>query len=1548
MSNLGTNESIEGIAVIGMSGRFPGAKNLEQYWQNLRDGVESISSFSDQELKSSGAGSALLSNPAHVKAGGILEDIELFDASFFGFNPSEAEIIDPQQRIFLECAWEALENAGYDSEAYEGSIGVYAGVSMNTYLLNNVLPGGKKIGLQGITEPVEGYQTFLANDKDFMPTRVSYKLNLKGPSVAIQTACSTSLVAIHFACQSLRNYECDMALTGGVSTRVPQKAGYLYQEGIINSPDGHCRAFDAKAQGTVGGEGVGIVVLKRLADALADGDYIYAVIKGSAINNDGSSKVGYTAPSVDGQMEVIAMAQALAGIEADTVTYVETHGTGTPLGDPIEITALTQVFRGNTEKKGFCAIGSVKTNLGHADAAAGVAGLIKTVLALKHRMIPPSLQFEQPNPKIDFQNSPFYVNTMLSKWKTNDAPRRAGVSAFGIGGTNAHAVLEEAPAVKPSDSSRPWQLLLLSAKTDTALETATTNLAEHLKHHSEVNLADVAFTLQLGRRNFDYRRLVVCRDLEDALDALESLDPKRVVTAVQESNDRPVAFMFTGQGSQYVNMALELYQIESIFREQVDHCAELLIPYLGLDLRDVLYPREAQAAEATEKLNQTFISQPALFVIDYALARLWMEWGVLPQTMIGHSIGEYVAACLAGVFSLQEALSLAAARGLLMQELPGGAMLAVPLPENEVGPLLGRELYLAAINAPTRCVVSGPSEAVDRLERRLTEQGVSCRRLHTSHAFHSALMDPILDPFTNEVKKIQLSPPQIPFISCTTGTWISDAEATDPAYWVRHLRHAVRFSDGIQELMEEEDRILLEVGPGQTLSSLAKLQGKKAAGKIVLASTRHPKDSQSDIAVLLNTLGRLWLAGAGVNWPGFYVRERRHRVPLPTYPFEHQRFWIEPQESAYDVNADQGSLRKKPNLADWLYLPSWKRSGTPKLFGHRTLADQKLSWLVFIDECGVGSKIVKRLEQAGHDVTSVTIGEQFSSVSEGIYTINPQAHDNYNTLLKELRTLGKVPSRIIHLWSVTSNDDTPSGIAFLENSQDLGFYSLLFLARAIGKQRDIASQIDVITNNIQEVTGEEVLYPEKATVLGPAKVIPQEDANITCRSIDIVLPEPGSWPEEKLIDQLIEELVAKPSDSIVAYRGKHRWVQSFEAIQMDGAAKGTLRLREQGVYLITGALLEFGLVVAEYLARAVQAKLILTKHPSFPARDEWKQWLEAHDDQDRVSRKIRRMQTLEELGAEILVIGADVSNQDQMQAVVTQAYERFGHIHGVIHAAVGISGEKQFSPIVEISQAECEQHFRAKVHGLIVLEKVLQGRMLDFCVLTSSLSGVLGGLGFVAYSAANHFVDAMAHKHNQTNGVRWTSVNWDGWQVEEETEQDPTYGVEPEEMLSSEEAVEVFDCVLSMNGTTQVIISTSDLQTRADRWINPGLLREAEHAEKLKSSSLHPRRNLSTDYIAPKSELEQTIATIWQELMGIDQVGVHDNFFELGGDSLLATQLTSRLRDAFQVNIPLRSLLEAPSIAELAVRIEEILMKEISEMSDYEAQHQLEGLNLAE
>ena len=924
----------DSIAIIGMSGRFPGAKDIETFWQNLLDGVESISTFAEDELEPGDP--AWLKNPNYVKAGAILTDIDQFDAGFFGYSPKEAAILDPQQRIFLECAVVALEDAGYDPETYPGAIAVYAGGGINTYLINNVSPGLGYANNRSFLETVGDVQMTIGQAPDFLPTRVSYKLNLTGPSVNIQTACSTALVAVHSACQSLLNTECDMALAGGVAIRLPQKTGYLHQEGAVFSPDGHCRAFDAQAQGTVFGNGAGIVVLKRLSDAIADQDSIYAVIKGSAINNDGSLKVSYAAPSVEGQAAVIAEAQAVAGIDASTVSYIEAHGTATPLGDPIEIAALTQAFRETTTETGFCAIGSVKTNVGHLANAAGITGLIKTVLALKHQQIPPSLNFERPNPNIDFAGSPFYVNTKLSPWAAKDTPRRAGVSSFGMGGTNVHVVLEEAPLTGNRESGignreRSSHIFTLSAKTEKALHELRQRYLSYLESHPETELANICFTANVGRKHFNHRLAVVVEsrsalprseERSQLQEQLANVTPEILGQTKTSEKTAGVAFLFTGQGSQYLNMGRQLYDTQPTFRDTLEQCDRILRSYLEIPLLEVLYPQGEARGKNKEKqipnsvsaawcvsskphtphptphtLEQTAYTQPALFALEYALFQLWKSWGIEPDVVIGHSVGEYVAACVAGVFSLEDGLKLIAHRGRLMQALPeAGTMVSLLAPLERVKEAIQpyeNDVSIAAINGPESVVISGKQEAIDSICETLESEGIKTKKLTVSHGFHSPLMEPILAEFETIARQVSFSRPHLKLISNLTGQVATNDIATAD-YWVRHIRQPVQFSASMNSLEQQGVEIFLEIGPKPILLGMGR-QCLLEHESLWLPSLRPP---QADWQQLLNSLVKLYLQGIPVNWLGFDQDYPRCREHLPTYPFQRQRYWIEPKKLA--------------------------------------------------------------------------------------------------------------------------------------------------------------------------------------------------------------------------------------------------------------------------------------------------------------------------------------------------------------------------------------------------------------------------------------------------------------------------------------------------------------------------------------------------------------------------------------------------------------------------------------------------------------------------
>jgi amino acid adenylation domain-containing protein len=1477
-----------GIAIVGMACRFPGADSVERFWENLTGGVESIAAFTDEQLRAAGVSESDLANPRYVRARGVIAEPAGFDAGFFGYSPREAEIMDPQQRVFLECSWEAFEDAGLDPARIAGDVGVFAGVGMNTYVFN-LLPDPE------ILESVGSFQLSISNDKDFLASRVSYKLGLRGPSLSVQTACSTSLVATHLACQSLLAGECDAALAGGVAIRLPQETGYHHHEGSVFSPDGHCRAFDARAGGFVAGNGAGVVLLKRLQDALRDGDPIHAVIKGSAINNDGALKVGYTAPSVDGQARVIAQALAVAGVPPETIGYVEAHGTGTDLGDPIEIAALAQAF-GSQLRQGSCAIGSAKTNIGHLDSAAGVAGLIKAALVLERGQIPPSLNFETPNPKLELERTPFRVNDRLTGWPAGSEPRRAGVSSMGIGGTNAHIVLEEAPAREESTPGRPWQLLPFSARGETALAAAAERLAGHLRSHPDFDLADAAYTLQTGRRRFDHRAFALARTAEEAVTALDGRDPERFAVGAGEADS--VVFLFSGQGSQHPGMAAELYRSEPVFREQIDLACAHLLPRLGFDLRTQLFPPAEEAEAAAARLDRTEITQPALFVVEHALARLWMSWGVRPRAMIGHSVGEYVAACLAGVFSLDDALELVAERGCRMGEMPAGAMLAVSLSEGEVRPLLGEDLSLAAVNAPGRTVVAGPDAAVEALSARLAARGVRHGRLRTSHAFHSAMMEPAIAPFAVALRRVRLRPPSIPFVSNVTGTWITAEEATDPEYWARHLRGAVRFSEGMAELLREPGRIFLEVGPGNALATLVR---EREGSPVALASLPHPNDRRSDLAFVLTALGRLWLAGIEVDWESLHAGERRRRVPLPTYPFERRRYWIEGTGplGIGKVEARHLGLSKRPDPADWLYAPTWRRAAAPARAPFEGLR-------LVLGGGEIGGEIAGRLRAAGEDVVTLEPGEDAAS------------------RLAELRA-GERPVRsIIHL-------DSLEGKGF-EAAQEHGFWSLVRLAQALAESPGPVD-VCVVAAGLFDVTGREELRPERATLLGPARVIPWELPHVSCRVVDV---EPPLDPE-----QLLREIAAGPTDArVVALRGPHRWLPDFEPIRLDGETVLSPRLREDGVYLVTGGLGGVGSEIARSLAAGRRVRLALLGRTPLPPREEWSARVAAEDE---IAGKIRRLLALEEMGAEVLPLTGDVADRDALERAIGEIRRRFGALHGVVHAA-GVPGGR-------LMQLKTVGEPDSRVLGVLFLDDLLRDEPLDFLVLTASFGALFGEPGQVDLCAASAFFDAFAQLRSRRPGPSVLTIDWDTWR-------DVGIAADvrglPEELLRAREQAlataiapaegrAVFARLLEHSETPQVVVSTRDLGAVGER------LRSLMRGGPAPIRAAHARPELRSAYEPPRNDTEAALAAIWQDLLGIERIGVNDNFFDLGGHSLLATQVMSRVRETLGVDLSLAALFETPTVGGLAGRVAsrteppendelEALLREIEGLSPEEAE----------
>ncbi|MBL3648685.1 type I polyketide synthase [Bacillus sp. RHFS10] len=1481
------------IAIIGMAGRFPGAGNLDEFWKNLVNGKESISFFTDEELKASGMDDQLLKHPNYVKAKGILEDPDRFDADFFQYSSREAELMDPQFRLLHECAWEALEDAGCDPERTTGKIGVYTGTSPNLEWITR---------FAGKLDGTEQFSSMLLNDREFFSTQLAYKLNLHGPSITMQTACSTSLVNIGAACQALQNGACDAALAGGVTVSTPLRSGYVYQDGMIQSPDGHCRPFDEEAGGTVFGDGAGIVVLKRYEDAVKEGHTIYTVIKGVGMNNDGSRKVGFTAPSVEGQTEVLKNAYENAGIDPNTVGYIEAHGTGTKMGDPIEIEALSQVFK--SDKPMSIPIGSVKSNVGHLNSASGIAGLFKAVLSIKHKTILPSLNYTTPNPHIHFDRTPFYVNTEATYWKESDYPRRAGVSSFGIGGTNAHIVLEEEPESGREASESQRHLLVLSAKTDTALELMTNRLKEFLRTHPNVPLEDVAYTLQVGRKQFSYRKSVV-------LSKSTEWESGSEITGYQRHSGRPTAFMFSGQGSQYIDMMKNLYEAEPVFQKEADRCFALAEKIHQVDLKAIVFPDSTDGA----KLTETAVVQPLLFIFEYALAKLLQSAGISPDYMIGHSIGEYTAACLSGVFSLDTALTLVMERGRLMQQLESGAMISVQLSEEELQPLLTNGLSLAAVNAHDLCVVSGKSEEIEALAIFLEEKGIAGRQLHTSHAFHSYMMEPILAEFEALVKQMDMHIPRIPFVSNVTGTWILPEQAQDPAYWSQHLRGTVRFHKGLEQILNDENVLLIEVGPGSTLSTFAKRHKKRSNRHDIVHTVRHAQEPADDHAYFLKKLGQIWVCGYEIDWNRYSGDKPKRLVPLPPYPFERKRYWIEAADNAATAIASADEPNKKEQMDQWFYLPSWERKIKSANVRKQEQPAESGKTLVFHEGTAFGDLLVQSIRRHGREAAVVTRGRQFEKVSSGLYIINPADSTHYERLFFSLASDGLLPNRIMHLWSVSEQSESQQSFSAYSES---GYYSLIFTAQAAANQKQMNQcDIFVLTSGIHEVTGEEQIDAEKSPVLGPLKVIPQEYNHMKCWNIDIPpLPDNLTWKEEELIDQILEEAEDPDPDQIIAYRSRRRWVQAYQPVQLNKASALPEMIRPNGVYLITGGLGGIGFILSKMLAQEGNVRLILTGRSELPPPSQWESWCKKHQEDDPMTAKIRKIQELENLGAKVTALQADAGSLSDMQSVMREIHAEFGQLNGVFHAA-GLPGSSSFRAIKDIPGAieGGEDQFKSKVRGLEVLESLLENEKIDFCFLFSSISALLGGLGFSAYSAANIYMDAFSARMNQRSEIPWICVNWDAWNFWGQLES--TIGESIADLaILPEEGAELFQYVLSDIHNRHLLVSTGDLGHRIKQWISMNT--ESAAGEKKKAAAVHTRPELNNPYVAPRSKTEQVICGIWQDFMGLEQVGIHDNFFDLGASSLDIVQVTNRLNKELGTNEAVVTLFTYPSVAALA------------------------------
>ncbi len=1529
------------IAIIGMSCRFPGAKNVTEFWGNLLKGIESIKRLTDREILDSGVDPSYLNNPSYVKASPVLDQPGMFDASFFGFTSNEALTMDPQQRILLTCAYEALENAGHDPDKFQGRIGVYTGSAMNTYLLNTHL-NEKFIN--------EYIPTLIGNDKDFLSTKISYKLNLKGPSLNVQTACSTSLVAVHLACQSLLTEECDMAITGAISVKVPHDAGYIYDGGGIVSPEGHVRSFDSKANGTVFGSGAGIIVLRRLNDAIKDRDNILAVIKGSAINNDGGEKAGYTAPGIKSQADVVIEAISNAGINPERISYIETHGSGTPVGDPIEISALTKAFRKFTNKTNFCALGSVKTNIGHLDAAAGIAGIIKTVLALNNRMIPASLNYKEPNPEIDFLNSPFYVNSHLSEWKSNER-RIAGVMSTGMGGTNAHIIIQEAPV--SSERAQPYSpaLILLSAKDELALEAKTRQLLDYLLENDNVKIKDTAYTLQAGRKEFDYRKFFVAGDKNRAIEILKQKDSKKIFFGkIRRSSKRPIIFLFPGVGDQYVGMGYNLYQEVKVFRDEVDKCAEILKSCLGCNIKDILYPDDYEIGTPSEsssidlkkmlkgygagnddykrkKLNQTLYAQPILFTIEYALAKLWMHLGIVPDAIAGHSMGEYVAACLSGVLSLEDALKIISERAKLVKELPMGGMLAVTLPEKELLPLLDEKLSISLMNSPDLCVIAGSEESVNEFEKVLESRDIIYRRVQNSHAFHSKMMNPIFNELAEEFKKIRLHPPQIPYLSNVTGDWITKEEAVNPYYWAKHTTSTSRFSEALDKVWQIEDCIMLEAGPGNTLSVLAMQNPGRLRNQnpVSISSLRPGYDNQSDLSFLLTNIGKLWLNGESIKWENLYEEASLpKRIPLPTYPFQEKNYWLKAKSSSVcdtGEKTDVGSNNRDINK--WFYIPGWKRTGFTLNFEKSISVNKKKLWLIFLDENGLGLQLKECLEKSKQDVIAVKFTNYFSKENASYFLIDAHEPEHYYRLLEELKANSEILN-IIHLGcyseqNITLPSSTDASLRFKE------FYSLIFIIKALARLNYLRTvNIEAVSNNIHQVTGNETLHPLKALILGPCGVIPKEFSNIMCFNVDLAIEETGSPANEETLENLISEFDEANSEKVIAYRGKFRWVKRYDKIRLtndnDIPSPSAGRIKKNGVYLITGGTGGIGLTLARYLAKEYNAKLVLTQRSEIPDKSQWTEILDGSSGDSSMSQKLRKFRELEDLGSELMVIKAGVTDRQSMREVISKTENSFGRIDGVIHCAgivrAGIIRAKEITDV--------ESVLAPKVNGTLILYDLIKDMSPDFFILCSSITAITSPFAEIDYSAANSFLDVFSHYANSINDFPTLSINWPGWK---ETGQlanlETKKGTESwkaealQKAIFPREGLEAFKLAIN-SGQSQIIVSPEPLDIPQSYPEYPN-----EVSNKIHTNNDEITTDINGEF---SNRTGEDLSIIWTDILGVKEVKKEDNFFELGGHSLLAIQLISAIRKTIKVELNLEDILNAMTFSKLEKKINDLLL----------------------
>ena len=1474
------NQSYTGleVAVIGMACRFPGASNYATFWNNLINGVESVRFFSVQELIDRGVKKETIENERFIPAICIPENKDHFDASLFGYTPEEAALMHPVNRIFHECVWEALEDAGYDPFRTDQVISLYAGTGEEiNWSIYSALKNHRK-------KEIDEFSQLHISSRDHMTTLISYKLNLKGPSFSVHTACSTSLVAINLAIKSLLLGEATMALAGGASIATAKHSGYINEEGLIYSADGHCRAFDEQASGTVVGEGAGVVVLKRLNDAIRDRDNIYCIIKGGAINNDGARKVGFPAPSVEGQAACIRRAQKFAKVEPESISYVEAHGTGTRVGDPIEIMALNEAFGKKGDRK-YCAIGTLKSNVGHLDAASGVAGLIKTALCLQNRLIPASINFTAPNPEIDFKNGPFYVNTSLKAWQPEDGmPRRAGISSFGVGGTNAHVIVEEAPASEPGSEGRITKILSLSAKTKDSLYRYMNSLKEFLEREPKVNADDMAYTLHTGRHPFAYRRSLTFDSVKGLTELLGGTKE-----AVHYSKDRnsPVVFMFPGQGIQYAGMGKGLYQQEALFREEMDKGFAILEKLTGEDLRAVLF------AEDGGEITGSRYLQPLVFLLEYALARLLIRYGIKPAYMIGHSLGEYVAACIGGAFSLEEGLRLVKRRNELMHELPAGEMIAVLMREAEAREYIRDGISLASVNAPDRVVFSGGMPALAALKDQLQKQGVTYAKLNTSHAFHSEMMAGAVEAFREELRTIKFQKPEYPLVSNSSGRLINGNELADPEYWIEHMLGTVNFSQGIATLLNEgKEFVFIEVGPGNTLSTFLRQQRAGNVKPIAVNVLRSLSDAAEEGQYLAGAIGRLWELGLDVDWSAYYEGQKRRRVSLPTYSFEPVSYPAEVDPLSGDLFLAENLrsvLTGGGELKDWLYYPGWKR-WVPAL-PEKEMAAR--GFLIFSSGDAPCNVLLPELCRGNDRMIAIRAGKSYSRSGDS-YIIDAESTNDYERLLKEVSEDGFTITDIVYCWGMDK-----------EREEELGYLNLVFLIQGLLKrQAPEGLKIDIITNQLHKVTGNESSGCGQSLLLGLVTVLPQEHA-IRCRNIDISFEE----MDERSTTALQEEVRRESEQRIVALRYGQRWIPDFQnnTQEIIPAAKDDI-IRPNAQYLITGGLGNVGFLLAKHLIEAHGAKVVITGRGDI-------------DGDARYAAKKQRFLQLKEMDGDTTYFRVDVADTESMRQAVNEVERKFGAIRGVIHTA-GDLDAGLFELIEDLTSTRARAMFTPKVKGIRVLYEIFKNKGLDFLWATSSLASVVGGVGYSAYAAANAYME---------NFILSRASELPGWKCVGLAELMFTEGAigkgrgADAEALKPEDLTTLFEWSLRLRDTPVMLQTVKPLALRLKELEAMARHLPVSGTPEAASESIAERPQLSNSYVAPETATEKRLAEMIGDVFGIRGIGAEDSFLELGGDSLKAMRFLKRIEKEFGVALELKAMFNNDTVKKIAGEIDEVI-----------------------